>query len=74
MFGYNRAMSSTEVVAYTGLIIAFIATLFTALQWASAYRAADSARRSAKAAEDAAAIAKEMGQHSTRPWVTLRTN
>jgi hypothetical protein len=71
-------MPSTEVVAYTGLIIAFIAALFTALQWASAHRSAaeakrsaDAAERSAKAAEESALSSARFAQNGQRSWVFL---
>ena len=49
-------MTFTDWVAWAGLIVAFVAGLFTALQWASAYRSASSAERSAKAAEESARV------------------
>lgn len=52
-------MTFTDWVAWSGLIIAFIAALFGALQWASAYRSAAESKRSSDAAERSAKVAEE---------------
>jgi hypothetical protein len=71
-------MPSAEYVAWAALIVAFVAAVFTALQWASAYRSAESSQRSAVAAERSATAAEESASSTKaltalgqRPWMAL---
>jgi hypothetical protein len=53
-----KIMPSAEFIAWAGFIVALVAAFFGALQWASAYRSAAEARRSADAAEKQASEAE----------------
>ena len=64
-------MTSTDWVAWAGLVVAFVAALFTALQWASAYRSASSAERTALAAEESARSAQTALNLGSRAWLML---
>jgi hypothetical protein len=78
-------MPFTDWVAWAGLVVALVAALLAALQWASANRSAESsdrsagaaersamaAERSATAAEDSARSTKVLAQLGQRPWITL---
>jgi len=78
LYGTLHRMTFTDWIAWAGLIVAFIAALFAALQWASAHRSAaeakrsaDAAERSAKAAEDSAQSSARFAQNGQRAWVFL---
>lgn len=69
---------SPDHVAFGSLLVAFVAALFTTLQWASANRSAESSERSAGASERSAAAAEEsassiraLSELSQRPWMCL---
>lgn len=71
-------MTFADWVGWAGLIVAIIAAVFAALQWASAYRSAEEARRSsyaaersAKAAEESAKSSARFSQNGQRAWVFL---
>jgi len=71
-------MTVSEWISWTAIMVSFVAALFTALQWASVYRSAQSSERSAGAAERSATAAEEsanstkaLAQLGQRPWMIL---